>query len=409
MKKGIVTGGIILIILISIFSCEKEFSQTALEIKPKITTDQSILSKRVIQENKELHWKSGTGMKGMSGMTFTQIGSISSPLINGNHLQACYASIDDGSEWSPDNIGPGIYAYIAYNTAGAEYGGGYDFLDARDLYGLVLGFHAYFTDIDFAVIQPDDYDNNRVLLSGGSANPVAYPTLSSPAVLFTHNFIFDENHLLGGPNPSGIYSVNINMLDLHGTCVNGINSNEDYHIITTGINGGVTFFDDEYVPTGEGGFVPLNSILALTDRSSRNDGGNRFTLCASGKVYYRDFSMPFGSGYPWSGYLNNEIQFSGCSNIEAKHSITENKNTNRVFAALGDGGLMIYDYVQEEVVFSMAKPPTESGGEYWDYVTNGVVWENEYVFVANGAAGLTVLKEYLNTYIIIGTLDLVLC
>jgi hypothetical protein len=367
------------ILLIIVFqACETyEEAKPPLEIKPITTIDQEIFSQRIVSTNKLLRWKTGKEGKAVTTMAFTEVSTILPPTINGSTLQACYVSF---SYFDIPNQG----AAIAYNTAGSGYGGGYDYLNVQHLPSVSIEFNSYFTGIDISIVELEADSDHTPVVAGGSANLSKYPGMNSSAILIVHGVI------------------DVWVIDVPGNCVNGLQRVEYFTTFTTGsiggigVTGGMPLSSDSYT------FFPNNNILAFQQQSEYNTGlgvAEGFVLYSGGLV--REFTM--GMGLQFS-FTDLEIQLSGCSNTDAKHSICQ--KGSRIMVALGDGGMMIYDYIEDKVVFSMAKPPTEEGGEYLDYVTNGITWEDDYVFIANGAAGLTVLKEYGDTYLIVGTLDL---
>ena len=280
-----------------------------------------------------------------------QIASLESPMLNGEELRATHVDVK------------GNYAYVSYNKEGSIYLGAIDIVDVSDKYNpvLVSRMKSDIADINSLYID----NNNNIIFTGASINGEGpNHTLLGYVATQNGNFSSDFNLDYGLAGHTGVH-----VLDFEGRT-----------ILISGNSGIVGSFT---LPGTNSVFDPQAEINLGDLRSAACNNDKLAVL--SGEEGLLDFS------------LNNE--FIENNSIETAALTPESKRTiawyeNYILVSEGTDGAGIYNF--ESSTKAMSLPlrvhPDASSISAENKVTNAVSTDGNFIYMANGGAGLDILK-----------------
>ena len=308
-----------ILILISIFlfaSCVKDYD----EFRSEPVNEYS--HPRVSQKNQQVPLVPGFGLKSQPediNYEFVLIAEVDAPEIDNYTLQATHVDID------------GDIAYVSYNMRGPQMLGAIDVIDITNPFNI-------------EIIE-------TILFEDKNINAIKY---------------YDGNLIYAGSDANGAFvAVNDTTIYIPSFSANSIDVNENWVYITSGdIGGGLTFLD---LNTLEWAFMEFYDARSV----SISSGWHVLTSNA----IYKDASNPLITIDP------DYIQYASKADIK----VTE----DYIFGALNRGGVYIWDESTLDVAFQVPRPLTPEGSESEDYVSNSISF-NDLLFIANGGAGILV-------------------
>jgi hypothetical protein len=329
-------------------SCEKEiFYEDKNDDNIVINNDSASLSRRMDFDN------SGKKVAVQPGVNISLIANLLPPSLNSEVLQASHIRI------------AGNYAYITYNTQGPRYLGAVDIVNISNAYVPQLISNAIWDGKDISSIDVDPKGaglNNFVWIVGAEENNT---NLATPAIL--------ERYILNSANQFVHVNEPRQFYDLPGYVGTDVRY---FHKIpgspaiyaTSGTDGGLSILNNG---------TNLSSYKELQNARSVDVNSNYLVSL---------------SGNPGSLFVSpsGEIEVGGATDPEAKSMVR--LSGNYALVALGEEGVKCYNLSTNQLVGSFPRPEVPVGAYEWDYVSNGVAVYNDLVYVANGAAGIDVLR-----------------
>ncbi len=346
-------------------SCEKDNpSQDNTAQEFKISKDNSELNRAINFDETGVigiaNFNISRGAETASFFGLEQIAFLEPPVVNGTTLRATHVDVKDN------------YAYVSYNKEGAVYLGGIDIIDVSDKYNPVL-VSRMTTDIaDINSLSMDD--NGYLVFTGASAKEAnggaGNRTLQGYVAVENGQFSRDFQLDYGNPGNAGVHILVIN-----GDA-----------IIVSGDAGGV------------GSFMYPGYLTPFDNRSFLDYGDLR-------SAAYKNNTLAVLSGE--DGLLNLSINdaLTENSRIATAALTPESKRTiawygDNVLVSEGAEGAGIYSFEAGARISSLPLRlhPEASEINPEDKVTNAVSTDDHFIYMANGGAGLDIIKlnESLN-------------
>ncbi|GMQ26506.1 hypothetical protein Aoki45_31880 [Algoriphagus sp. oki45] len=269
------------------------------------------------------------------------ISQASSPVYEGNTLQATHVDIDDD------------YAYVAYNTAGPTYLGAVEILDISDAYKPRIVAQAIFKNADISALE---YRDGVLFLA--MAVDVDQSEVTDPANL---GIVSVSN---------GQFTSDFRLISVPGFVATDVTATSQFTALVSGSNGALTLFDRNLNKLSE---VPGEDLRSVTF------GENRLAIL---------------SGTQGAGILNpnslTEVTRIALDADEPQAKRTIDIEDDHVFIALGRKGAGIYRLSNGREESLLPIPINPENVEAGDIVTNAVSVEDDLLFMANGAAGISI-------------------
>lgn len=285
---------------------------------------------------------------------FSLVAEIASPIIGGQALSATSVHIVED------------VAYVTYHLNGEKYGGAIELIALDEVGRPMIKQQFSSSDFDFNELSLDDhvsYGNKRKMWVVGAQRLSSSETLQSPAMMaeFTifDNMITDEN--IG------------DIVDVEGYSGNSVQRLDDVLLVTSGSNGGVSVIDNATKSVSSFSTLDFMKYLIVSDDHIvsliASITGAQLQCYSSSSS---DFSTPecvadLGVINPYDGKLVLTI------------------DNEEVFVACGSSGIKVFDI---ESLEQLAEYEPENG------ITNGVVTDDDFVYLANGSGGLEILEKH---------------
>ncbi|MGQ8336090.1 hypothetical protein ACUNWD_06020 [Sunxiuqinia sp. A32] len=279
-----------------------------------------------------------------SDLPLVLVAEVTPPKYKGKTLRATHVALSNN------------YAFVSYNYEGEEYLGGVDMINVSNPDDPKLIGSAILPEIDLSSIV---YSSTTVIAAGAKSD-------------------FRED----GSNPACVIRINL---------ANNLLSEDAQIIDLPGYVGTDLTVDSEkfYVVSGDNGVV---ASYNLSD-NSKNDSIWVSDLRAVG---LNDDQLVVLSGVEGL-YIYNPVDLSELSSISTSSDVAGKRTIDfyngHVLAAEGYNGIGVYNIASGDHVSTI--PLADASGldvEPNDVVCNAVSVNNEHVFVANGAAGVSVLS-----------------
>lgn len=331
------------------FSCNNDPDGPINDPNILINTDADQLSSRLTLE--------GTGVVGITNVSAASgrileddaddislvlVSQAPSPVYEGRTLRATHVDIEDD------------YAYVSYNTEGPTYLGGVEIIDISNAFEPRIVSQAIFTNADVSALE---YRNGQLFMalavdidnSENATEPANLGVVSVNNGQFTSDF--------------SIFSV-------AGFVGTDVSTASDFTSLVSGSNGLLTIFDRNQNVSRE---------LPATDLRAVDNEDNRIVIF---------------SGTEGVKILNsNTLAEVGSISIdpqEAGAKRTIQIEDERIFVAEGGEGAGIYRLSNGNLVSRIAIPINPENVEPGDIVTNAVSVDDDLLFMANGAAGISI-------------------
>ncbi|QLE00678.1 hypothetical protein HX109_03535 [Galbibacter sp. BG1] len=315
------------------------------------------------QENPETSARSfkSTAAKDLepNDLPLVQIAKVSAPVYKGTTLRATHIDIN------------GKYAYVSYNVEGPTYMGAIDVIDISDPLNPSVALQAIFPNTDISSV---DYYENALYLAGANAGI----SDSNPAILMKM------------PLQNGMPTENIELMTISGFVATDVAVSASGIYGVSGDNGEVIKYNLSS--------LQIEETTALADLRAVGINDNK-VVALSGTEGIHVYN---------SNNLNENKSFATSKDApEAKRTIDfYDKN---VLVAEGAKGLGIYNINNGSKLKTIDVPVLEDQSiDVNDVVTNAVSVEDKHIFTADGAAGISVytITGSVSDLTTIGSLDL---
>ena len=269
------------------------------------------------------------------------ISKASSPEYEGNTLQATHVDIDED------------YAYVAYNTAGPTYLGAVEILDISDAYKPKIVSQAIFKNADISALE---YRDGLLFLA--MAIDVDQSDVSEPANLGVVSV------------SNGKFTSEFRFSSVPGFVATDVTATSQFTALVSGSNGTLTLFDRNLNKRSETPGEDLRGVAFGEDRLAILSGTQGATIINPNSM--------------------TEVARISLGVDDAQAKRTLDIEDDHLFIALGRKGAGIYQLTNGREKSLLPIPINPENVEQGDIVTNAVSVEDELLFMANGAAGISV-------------------
>lgn len=367
MKKVILIAGLL---TFGIFqSCQNEdaVQKGNQEGKVILTEDIQSLSTRMsytnsgvinLTGNQTLTGKSANG-ENSADFPLSLLAEVIPPSYQGLQLTASHVDVQNN------------LVYVSYNRQGAEYLGGIDVIDVSEPNNPVLVVSAILPNIDISAVK---YDNGQLYIAG-AANVDLNEGITTPA--------FVAKMALSG----GSLTNNYTLTSLPSFVSTGLAVAPNSYYVTTGNTGVVAKLSKT---NGQiQATIDMNDLRALGFKDNK-------IVVLSGTDGVKVLS---------ADNLSVQSSFATSADVaDAKRTI--DFQGNNVLVSEGYNGLKVYNMNSGSLVQTLALPTDIVDVNQADVVTNAVSVEGDFVYAANGAAGITVYKNVDNSIVELGSIQL---
>ncbi|HSD08742.1 hypothetical protein [Flavobacterium sp.] len=364
MKKSIL--GLMACSLLVFQGCQNDDNDSNRSEDAKVILNNSAqsLSARMNYDNSGVF-----GLKtGITGKPSTETSSdfpmallaeITPPKYNGLTLKATHVDAKDN------------YVYVSYNTEGDAYLGAIDVIDVSQPNNPRLIVQAILPNIDVNTVV---YNNGNLYLSG-AVDIDQNPGLKTPAFVGKM------------PLQSGL-----------------LTSFYDTVSLTSNVGTGVAVADAKYF-----GVSGSNGVLAKIDKATNvvETTIPIADLRAVGSINNKIVVLSGTNGVKIfnADNLDLQIAFSVSTDVpDAKRTIDFQRDN--VLVSEGYQGLKVYNLNSGSLLQTLDLPHDYTGIDASDVVTNAVSVNGDFVYVANGAAGVSVYKNVNNNLNLLGSIQL---
>ncbi|MBN7813476.1 hypothetical protein J0A68_21145 [Algoriphagus sp. H41] len=329
-----------------------------------ISTDSETLSERIKLDGSGVVSlinpdAAGRILETSSELPIVLISQVEAPEYQGVKLRATHVDIN------------GDYAYVGYNMEGETYLGAVEIFDISDVYKPKIVSQALFTDAEVSSLE---YANGTLQLA--------------MAVDVDGDFGVDSPaNLVRVAVAAGKFTSGFSFTSLPGFVANDVTEVGNSTAVTTGNPGVLGLVDLAGNVAQEVEVEDLRSVAYGNDRLAVLSG-------TEGAIVYNPSNL--------AQLLKISL---GSATPEAKRTIAI--ADNNLFVSEGSDGAGIYSLSSGQLVSKLPIPINPEGTDPGDIVTNAVSVDNSLLFMANGAAGISV-SDVQNTSDIksLGILDL---
>ena len=274
----------------------------------------------------------------------TVIASVSPPSYQaGDNFTASHVSVE------------GDYAYVTYNTIGEVYSGAIDVVDVSDPHNPQLTSRLFFMNADLNSIT---YDNGFVYAAGGldaansaiaSSNAFVAKISVSGGALSTDNILYGFQQ---GDNATDVIAESSRIL------------------VSSGKEGSITAYNKTDLSI-------LSETYVADARAMSATTAGIAVLDAGSGVQMMDANL----------VSNGLIPITTDLGVASKKTLAT--QGDKIIVAEAAKGAGIYNSVNGQLIEYLDIPVRPDGAEAGDIVTNAVVANEEALFMANGAAGMS--------------------
>lgn len=335
------------------------------EAKVVLNSDANSLSTRIDHSNSgvitlttsKLTAKSST-TGGTDSFPMSLLAEVNPPVYEGKQLTATHVDVN------------GNYVYVSYNTQGETYLGGIDVIDVSEPNNPKLVVQAILPNTDINTIV---YNNGTLYISGAT-DVDKQPELSTPAFVAKM------------------------------TLQNGLLSNDYTAVPLTGnVSVGVAVGNSNYYAVSGN-----DGVLAKLSKTT-NEIHTAIPIADLRALGYMDNKVVVLSGTEGVKIYNAD-SMALISSIATSKDVPDAKRTidfqgTNILVADGYSGLKVFNSAGS-LLQKLTLPTGIDGVDQSDIVTNAVSVNGDYVYAANGAAGVAVYKNTNNTLVSLGSIFL---
>jgi hypothetical protein len=294
-----------------------------------------------------------------SNFPMALLAEVNPPTYNGLTLKASHVDVKDN------------YVYVSYNTAGDIYSGAIDVIDVSQPNNPQLVVQAILPNIDISTVV---YDNGNLYLAGAM-------DVDKNSQLTSAAFVGKM------PLQAGKLTDNYTSVSLVGNVATGVAVADSKYYGVSG-NSGVVAKIDKTTNTVE-------TTIAVADLRAMRRIDNKIVVLSGTegvKVYSAD-------------NLSLLSSFSTSKDVaDAKRTI--DFQGDNLLVSEGYQGLKVYNLNSGNKLQTLALPTNIANVDAQDVVTNAVSVNGDFVYVANGAAGVSVYKNTNNYLNLLGSIQL---
>lgn len=330
-----------------------------------LNTDSESLTARVKIDNAGVmglidpNIPSGKLLEVASNLPLIMVSQVEAPIFDGKTLKATHVDID------------GNYAYVSYNTEGSDYLGAVDIFDITNIYSPIITEQAIFTDTDISSLE---FKNGKLYLAG-AVNIDVNSQVTSPANLITVS-------VSGGKfNSEFVYT---SLPSFVATDLANTNSNT---AVISGNDGIIGLFDAFQKPGNTSKMGDLRAVAFGNDKLA--------VLSGTSGVHILDPNS-----------LTEIITIPLISDVAGAKRTLDIDN-GYLYVAEGGNGAGIYKMSDGNLIQKLPIPNNPDDVDPGDIVTNAVSVDKNLLFMANGAAGISISDvSDVNAINSLGILDL---
>ena len=365
MKKNFFALSLVILVLFQGCQSDDASEESNQDAKVVLNSDTNSLSSRMDYSNSGVITLTTSKLTSKSSMTggtdnfpMSLLAEVKAPTYNGKQLTATHVDVKDN------------YVYISYNTQGETYLGGIDVIDISEPNNPKLIVQAILPNTDINTVLY----NNGVLYFTGATDIYANPEFTTPAFVAKMTL---QNGLLNNDYSSVSMTGNVSV----GVAV----SSSNYYAVS-GNNGVLAKINktSNQIQTS----IPIDDLRALGYIDNK-------VVVLSGtagvKIYNAD-SMALVSSIT----ISTDVP-------DAKRTI--DFQGSNIVVADGYSGLKVFNSAGS-LLQTLALPTGIDGVDQIDIVTNAVSVNGDYVYAANGAAGVAVYKNTNNALVSLGSIFL---
>ena len=278
--------------------------------------------------------------------------------IQGEKLQASHVFIE------------GEFAFVSYNTKGAEYRGGMEVFDISDIKAPRLIYQMLVEGTEYSSIF---YKDGKIYLAGATASTERFG-LVSPALLEIIDY------------PVKADSEN-EIIDISSFTATDVKVKGDHIYVSSGSHGGVTIYDKN----------TLEKVLAIGMDDARSIAFNDelYAVMQGTPARVKIYRTSDNS------YVNG-FNVGGAEIPESKSILS--MSDDKLYVPAGKDGLKILSLSDGAILSQMSLPKLDDVEDNL-VVTNGVSVNGQHVFCANGAAGLFLSEQQPEQTSLIGSVN----
>jgi hypothetical protein len=368
MKKIFFTLSLMSVVLFQ--SCQSDDSTdinntTASESKVVLNSNSTELSNRMDYSNSGVITLTTSKLTARSASTqgtdnfpMSLLAEVNPPTYQGKKLTATHVDVKDN------------YVYVSYNTQGETYLGGIDVIDISQPNNPKLVVQAILPNTDISTVVY----NNGVLYISGASSKDANPELTSSAFVAKM------------PLQNGLLTNDYKPVSLTGNVGTGVAVANSNYFAISGNKGILAKINNS---TNE-----INASISIADLRALGYIDNKVVVLSGTegiKIYNAD-SMALVSSIATSTDVpdaKRTIDFQG----------------SNILVADGYSGLKVFSSTGS-LLQTLALPTGIANVDQADIVTNAVSANGDYVYSANGAAGIAVYKNSNNNLVSLGSIFL---
>lgn len=297
-------------------------------------------------------------IEGVDNFPMSLLAEVNPPTYEGKKLTATHVDVKDN------------YVYVSYNTQGETYLGGIDVIDVSQPNNPKLVIQAILPNTDISTVV---YNNGTLYISG-AASKDANPELTSSAFVAKM------------PLQNGLLTNNYTPVSLAGNVGTGVAIANSNYFAISGNNGVLAKIDNAT--------NVINTAIPIADLRALGYIDNKVVILSGSegvKIYNAD-------------------SMSLISSIASSKDVPDAKRTidfqgTNLLVADGYSGLKVFNSTGS-LLQTLALPTGIANVNQEDIVTNAVSANGDYVYSANGAAGIAVYKNTNNTLTSLGSIFL---
>lgn len=344
MKKHLLLG---IAVALGLYSCNGD-SDPTINDTIILNSDSETLTARVKRDNAGVieildpSTPAGRIQEESSELPLVLVSQVDAPQHEGRTLRATHVDID------------GNYAYVSYNTEGSDYLGAVDIFDISNVYSPVITEQAIFTDTDISALE---YKNGTLYLAA-AVNIDENTAVTSPANLITVSVA------------NGRFTSDFKYTSVPGYVATDVANTNSNTAVTSGNDGVIGLFDAAQTAGNSSEMEDLRAVAYGNDKLA--------VLSGATGVHILDPNS-----------LSELVSIPLTSDAAGAKRTLDIANDN-LFVSEGANGAGIYKMNDGSLVQKLAIPIRPDDVAEGDIVTNAVSVDQDLLFMANGAAGISI-------------------
>lgn len=366
MKKSLLALSLCALIILQACQNDDNNSGSNQEQKVILNTDaQSLANRMNFDDSGVINLVADGNLAARDGSSSSDfpmslLATVNPPSYNGVTLTASHVDVKDN------------YVYVSYNTQGETYLGGIDVIDVSQPNNPQLVVQAILPNTDISTVV---YNNGQLYIAGAT-NVDSNGALTSPAFVAKM------------PLQNGMLTNNYSSVSLVGNVATGLAVSSDSKYYGVSGNNGVVAKIDKTTNT-------IETTIAIADLRAMGRIDNKIVVLSGSdgvKVFNAD-------------NLALQSSFSTSSDVlDAKRTI--DFQGNNLLVSEGYQGLKVYNLTSGSLLQTLSLPTGLPDVDQNDVVTNAVSVNGDFVYVANGAAGVYVYKKVSGNLSLLGSIQL---